>query len=80
MSSYRKNSNGTTYIEICEDVIATWESIFKIQLEDDKKMITPETCEDFEKNEDACDACEHYNVCWGESPWTESRREYDRSR
>ena len=46
-------------------------------------MITPETCEDFEKsneNEDECDACEHYNVCWGESPWVEARREYDRSR
>jgi hypothetical protein len=43
-------------------------------------MITPETCEDFEKSEDECDACEHYNACWGESPWVEARREYDRSR
>ena len=43
-------------------------------------MITPETCEDFEKSEDECVACEHYNACWGESPWVEARREYDRSR
>ena len=43
-------------------------------------IITPETCEKFEENEDNCDVCDCYNNCWGESPDYAAKVEYERSR
>jgi len=59
-----------------------WKDVVEIHyvIQEEGPLHTQEDCLELQENENACDKCENYTVCWDETPRDAANAEYERIR